>query len=184
MMSAATPDAENRTARPFPYVTLVLLLAFLGALALAVKTTLDLRLERRVTARALSPDEKWLVTLHDVSTFIDRNFIVTLRDLKTDTSTVIFQSPDEGLSVYTEYFLWSADGRSLLLVGRHFYTKPELRLANGEIVYLLYDTQSGRLWCNAKERPNLARIDEPLLRQHGFSFPVTIVDDDAPKTQR
>ena len=184
-MSAAAPDAAPRLFRPFPYVTLLLLLALVGAIALAIKASRDLRLERRVTARSLSPDERLLVELHERPAYIDRNFFITLRDryAKAGASPVIFESPDEGRPICTEYFLWSADGRSVLLVGRHFYTKPELRLANGEIVYLLYDTQTGGIWCNSQQRPEMTRIDEPLLRQHGFSFPITIVKEDAPKPQ-
>jgi hypothetical protein len=184
-MSAASPDADQRVVRPFPYVTLLLALAVVGLLIATGIATRSLTHERRVTARSLSPDDRLLVELHERPAYIDRNFFITLRDryAKTDASTVIFESPDEGRPICTEYFLWSADGRSVLLVGRHFYTKPELRLANGEIVYLLYDTQSGQLWCNARERPNLARIDESLLRQHGFSFAITTGDEETAKAQ-
>ena len=184
-MSAAAPDADQRVVRPFPYVTLVLALAVVGLLIATGIAIRNLTHERRVTARSLSPDERLLVELHERPAYIDRNFFITLRDryAKAGASPVIFESPDEGRPICTEYFLWSADGRSVLLVGRHFYTKPELRLANGEIVYLLYDTQSGKLWCNAKERPDLARIDESILRQHGFSFPITTVKEDAQKPQ-
>ena len=104
------------------------------------------------TTSLLSPDEKLRAVLVECSPrFIDRNFRVYLESTDSGALREIFLSPDEGAPIGSERFLWSRDGKRLLLLGRHFLVEKESQLQNGEMLYLMYDVVSGRLWCNARQ---------------------------------
>lgn len=105
-----------------------------------------------VTLKSLSPDDQWLVTLVERPRFIDRNFELRLKDESSYTETRIFTSPDEGLHVGSERILWSPDSTQFVLLGRHFITDGRGALPNGEVLYLLYDLDSGELKCNAHQQ--------------------------------
>jgi hypothetical protein len=81
----------------------------------------------------------------------------------------IFESPDEGRPPGTEQFLWSADGRYLLLVGRHFRVVKGGTLADGRQLYLLYDSQSTELRCNA-EQSNHTRFSAEEVARLGVAI--------------
>ena len=80
---------------------------------------------------------------------IDRNFDVYLCD--HGKRKRIFHSPDEGRPAGSEKFFWSNDGRWLLLAGKHFFLDADVKVPGGESCYLLYDTASGELRCNASQ---------------------------------
>jgi hypothetical protein len=108
-----------------------------------------------VTASAPSPDGKSKVLLIEKDDFrIDRNFDVFLEDCSTATPkrTLLFSSPDEGKPVGTERFVWSKDSQFILLVGRQFGTKGDVKLKSGESLYLLYDVKNAILRCNASQQ--------------------------------
>jgi len=101
-----------------------------------------------------SPNRYYRVTVREaVPRFIDRNFTVVLTDNKSGSERVIFDSDDQSPTIKTERLLWTRDSSAVALVGDRYYAIPEARLDNGQIVFLVYDVQSGRLWCNGDEDP-------------------------------
>lgn len=116
-----------------------------------------------VTATADSPDGKRRAVLIEKDEFgrIDRNFDVFLDDLSSGHKKreLLFSSPDEGKPIGTERFIWSTEGRFLLLVGREFVVVARSdSLESGELLYLLYDTQTQKLMCNAKQTEQYPRF--------------------------
>jgi hypothetical protein len=100
---------------------------------------------RAVTTAAPSPDGEQVAELVDRRlSFGDRNFTVRLKSRWLGIVPWyrhMFESPDEQPSEGTERFLWSKDGRYLLLLGKDFLVvRPEACLASGEWLYLLVDT--------------------------------------------
>jgi len=115
------------------------------------------------TTKCDSPDGRHRALLIEKDDFggIDRNFDVFLEDL-TSTSTkrrLLFTSPDEGKPIGTERFIWSIDGRFLLLVGMKFIVVARGdSLDSGELLYLLYDIESANLRCNASQTDKYERF--------------------------
>jgi hypothetical protein len=101
---------------------------------------------------SLSPDDSLRLTLLERRLDIDRNFQLTIEDVKSGRTRVIFRSPDEGRPVGSERVIWSADSSRFVLLGRHFYVKESANLSSGEQAYLLMDVPSGRIWCNAEQQ--------------------------------
>jgi len=65
---------------------------------------------------------------------------------------VLFRSvsPDESpLGIGSERFLWSADSKRVLLVGKRFWVREGVQLVGGEFLYFLYDVPSRQVWCNS-----------------------------------
>jgi hypothetical protein len=106
--------------------------------------------------------------LLDRPRFIDRNFVVRVEDCQTHDSFVIFSSPDEGMPIGSERFLWSKDSAQLLLVGKHFVVHEGAELETGESLYLLYDVASGVVWCNARQQSSFASFGLAELAGHDF----------------
>ncbi len=125
-----------------------------------------------VTTSSVSPDGRYRVSLIETSPdlSVDRNFALTLTDLKTGAVSRIFESPDEGRPPGTERFVWSAGGDAFALFGRHFVADKEFVLASGECFYLLYHVPTAKLWCNASQsHENRMPISE--LVNHGIGAP-------------
>ena len=132
-----------------------------------------------LTARSASPDGKYCVCLVEVPrgiSHIDRNFRVRIAKKGDKSSHVIFRSPDEGAPEGTERFAWSRDSKWLLLLGKQFFVKPGVETQKGEYIYLLYDVESGRAYCNATQ-----------TTMSGFGFdtltPLDFEEEFLPKTQ-
>ena len=126
--------------------TLVILLVgiLLGAI---------LEYSRPVTLVSLSPNDRYQVQLIESNSFIDRNFELRLEDLENNSWTTLFRSPDVGGPIGSERIIWSRDSSRFVLLGRHFdSTRGVPLLENGEIVYLMYDIPSMRLWCNSVQQ--------------------------------
>ena len=108
------------------------------------------------TVQSISPDGKLHVFLVE-KTYpggIDRNFEILLELNSTQSAKreVLFSSPDEGRPIGTERFVWSKDGKYLLLLGKHFFVENTRNVTStGEMPYLLYDTQSREVKCNASQ---------------------------------
>ena len=109
-----------------------------------------------------SPDGKWRATLIEKSIGLDRQFEVRLQSIVTGNNIkLVYSSPDEG-PPGTERFIWSSDGRVLVLVGKNLYTgkrvgdyiRPieNIRLNTGEVLYLKYDTIAEQVWCNSHQQ--------------------------------
>jgi hypothetical protein len=124
--------------------------------------------DRLITAVSRSPDGNRLVRLVEKPALVDRNFKVTIADSPIEKQKVIFNSPDEGMPRGSETFFWSDDSRYLLLTGQHFFVIGGVDSKVGKL-YLLYDTQSGEIWCNAKnlDGRHFSQVD---LRSKGFSM--------------
>jgi hypothetical protein len=134
----------------FRYI-LGLLLAF-GVGALCAAGVLALRSQERVTLVALSPDDTTRIWLVELAPRLDRNFELRIENLeRPGMMQTVFKSPDEGRPIGSERVLWSADGRQLILVGRHFIVEPNAVLPEGEQLYLLYSLDTGELRCNARQ---------------------------------
>ncbi|HUT09257.1 MAG TPA: hypothetical protein VMY42_02070 [Thermoguttaceae bacterium] len=124
-----------------------------------------------VTTSRLSPSENLRAVLAESPfRFIDRNFRIYLEDLKDEeASQTIFSSPDEGLPIGSERFLWSNDDSRLLLVGKHFcHVHPGALLTTGEYVYFLYDVATRKAWCNSTQQKDLPRFGKAELEESDY----------------
>ncbi|HYG35203.1 MAG TPA: hypothetical protein VEC99_10485 [Clostridia bacterium] len=107
--------------------------------------------EERVTLQSQSPDGSRRVILRELPGFMDRNFSLVLENLRTGQTNEVFSSPDEGLPG-SERIVWSEDSTRFLLLGTNFHTLNHADLPGGEQLYLVYDTVSGSLCCNAAQQ--------------------------------
>lgn len=122
----------------------------LSGVILALFLTLSCEKPSKPALVSVSPDETKTVSLFELDRF-DQNFEL---QLKTTTTETIFKSPDEGRPVGTEKIVWSDSSRYFLLIGKHFHLSSDwvnAKLPSGEMLYLLYDTQTRELWCNAEQ---------------------------------
>ena len=125
-------------------VALSALVIPVGGLVLLARLFLGLS---TVTASAAAPDGRMVVQLVDPGRILDRNFIIRLRG-SSGWWHQIWSSPDEGLPG-GERFLWSRDGRHVVLIGPKFFALPESCLASGDFLYLHLDTGTGAVRNNA-----------------------------------
>lgn len=128
----------------------------IGTLGVAVLVSLTIikSLTGRVPARleVASPDNAIVAVLEERSgQQLDRNFRVGIRRRDEKDYRWLLNSPDEGRPPGSERFLWSADGRYVALIGEHFYVMEGSATASGVQLYLVYDCQNNRLWCNASQ---------------------------------
>jgi len=105
----------------------------------------------RDTLVSQSPDGDYQIVVRERSRFIDRNFRIVLVDRKTGDGRLIFTSNDQSPTIRQERFVWNEDSSKVALIGDRYYTIPESKLDNGEIVFLVYDVSRGKLWCNSDE---------------------------------
>ncbi len=138
---------RRRVVRAVLVVLSALVIPF-GGLVLLARLFLGLS---TVTASASAPDGRMVVQLVDPARILDRNFIIRLRG-PSGWWRQIWSSPDEGLPG-GERFLWSRDGRHVLLIGRNFFALPESCLSSGEFLYLHLDTSTGAVRNNATQSP-------------------------------
>ncbi|HSL50634.1 MAG TPA: hypothetical protein VK878_16305 [Candidatus Deferrimicrobiaceae bacterium] len=149
--------APRRRAVRAVLVALSALVIPFGGLVLLARLLLGLS---TLTASAASPDGRMVVQLVDSGRpFLDRNFSIRLRGPSGWWRHIWF-SPDEG-APGGERFLWSRDGRHVLLIGPNFFARPESCLASGEFLYLHIDTRTGAVRSNATQSagPRFALAD-------------------------
>lgn len=82
-----------------------------------------------IAVSAPSPDGQVVAELVETGLFVDRHFLVRLTTYWLGflpVSREIYESPDEGPRG-GERFLWSRDGRHVLLVGTHLFATPLAR---------------------------------------------------------
>jgi len=127
-------------------VALSVLVIPVGGLVLLAKLFLGFS---TVTASAAAPDGRMVVQLVDPGRLLDRNFIIRLRG-SSGWWRQVWASPDEDLPG-GERFVWSRDGRHVLLIGPKFFALPESCLASGEFLYLDLDTKTGVVRNNATQ---------------------------------
>lgn len=137
-------------------VVLSALVIPVGGLVLLAKVFLGFS---TVTASAAAPDGRMVVQLVDPGRLMDRNFIIRLRG-SSGWWRQVWASPDEDLPG-GERFVWSRDGRHVLLIGPKFFALPESCLASGEFLYLHLDAKTGAIRNNATQStgPRFALAD-------------------------
>lgn len=89
---------------------------------------------------------------------IDNNYQVVVADAVTGEERLSFLTPDESWPTDSLRAIWTDDSKHILVVGRNVSTEPEVKLANGDIVYLEIDVESRTLSCNASQS-RLPRVD-------------------------
>ena len=107
--------------------------------------------QEKVTLQSSSPDSSYCVTLRELPVFLDRNFALELVNGRTGRSNELFRSPDEG-PPGSERIIWSQDSTRFLLLGTNFSTVSGATLPDGQQLYLMYDTLSGTVRCNASQQ--------------------------------
>jgi hypothetical protein len=134
--------------------------------------------ETRLTSD--SPDGTARVELVDRAgpLAIDRNFLLYAQSPIGSTETVLFLSPDEG-PPGTERIVWSRDSRRFVVLGKKFFAYGE-PLVGGEQLYLLYDRETGEMWCNAKQRSDLPSFYLDELTDREWTAPIGPVGGPAP----
>lgn len=90
--------------------------------------------------------------------FMDRNFRVVLIETSTKTEREIFRSLDQSPTIESERLVWSADSKAVGLFGDKYYVVPNSQLPTGEIVFLVYNLDTGKLWCNADDDTRYGHI--------------------------
>jgi hypothetical protein len=108
----------------------------------------------RVATSNWSPDKKHLAELVEMpvqSIVGDYHFEIRITSPSTNGSATetVYKSPDEG--GYPPRLLWSDDGRYLLAVGKGLGVVPDAGTDKGEMIYLLYDSQSHEVRCNSTQ---------------------------------
>ncbi len=106
-----------------------------------------------IAVSAPAPDGEVTAELVETAWLLDRHFLVRLTTYWLGVVPVtreIYDSPDEGPRG-GERFLWSRDGRHVLLVGTQLFAIDEACLASGEALYLLVDRLTGTLRSNAAQ---------------------------------
>ena len=106
----------------------------------------------RVTVVSLSPDDKLRIHLVELNNWGDRDFVLRLERIADESFETIFKSPDEGFPIGSERIVWSPDSQKFVLLGRHFYVREGTPSTNGELLYLLYDRKTCKMWCNASQQ--------------------------------
>lgn len=129
-----------------------------------------------IAVSAPSPDGEVTAELVETARLLDRHFLVRLTTYwlgVVPVSREVYDSPDEGPRG-GERFLWSRDGRHVLLVGTQLFAIDEACLASGEALYLLVDRLTGTLRSNATQTrgprfrlEDLARMDFAALPAPG-----------------
>ncbi len=145
LIGAAIAAPRRRIVRAV-LVALSALVIPVGGLVLLAKLFLGVS---TVTASAAAPDGRMVVQLVDPGRLLDRNFIIRLRG-SSGWWRQVWASPDEDLPG-GERFVWSRDGRHVLLIGPKFFALPESCLASGEFLYLDLDTKTGVVRNNATQ---------------------------------
>lgn len=98
-----------------------------------------------------SPDGAYRIVIRQPRfRFLDRNFRVVLIDQRTNVEQKIFDSWDQSPTIKKERFVWSSDSRKLALVGDRYYVVPDSELPNGQLVFLVYDFDGKKLYCNSE----------------------------------
>lgn len=126
-----------------------------------------------LTAQGLSPDDRYRAMLVEKLPGVpklDRNFAIRLEELASGKISTIFDSPDEGIPIGSERFIWSKDSTYLLLTGRHFWSlTSDIPLRDGSQAYFLYHLPSNAGWCNATQCSTYPRLTRDGLTKAGFA---------------
>ncbi|MDB5340315.1 MAG: hypothetical protein JWN70_5934 [Planctomycetaceae bacterium] len=105
-----------------------------------------------------SPDRSHRIIVREGIRLIDRNFRVLLVDRPTGTERVVYTSEDQSPTNTHERFVWSKDSSKVVLVGDRYFVVPGSKLESGEIVFLMYDVNTDKLWCNEDHDRGFQRV--------------------------
>ena len=132
----------------------------------------------RVTTSRLSPDETLRVRLVELGPDGEsRAIAICLERLSPPPGAEVklFDgSVDAGPLAGTERFVWSRDGSKVLLVGRHFFVRDDLMLANGDQMFFLYDFKSSQSYLNAADGGRLPHLTADQIAGIEFTEPVVL----------
>ena len=149
-----SPSQPVAAPRHVPKVLLFVPVAFVVVLFLLAVLFIVIP---RDTLVSESPDGSHRIIVRE-RRYIDRNFRVVLVDRQTGTERIVFTSYDQDPTISHERFVWSNDSSKVVLVGDDYYVTPEAKLENGEIVFLMYDVENDKLWCNTEYDRGFQRI--------------------------
>ena len=120
----------------------------------------------KVTYTSNSPSGRYRVEILENVHSMDRNFRLFLTDTHSNNiPKLLFISPDESRPP-SERAIWSKKEDSFLLVSSNVLVDSSLRIFSGENLYLLYNLNTARLWCNAaqSERDRFTSADVERFR--------------------
>lgn len=112
-------------------------------------------MQRQQVSRVDSPSGKVTVEIIDRQRF-DYNLDVYVTWNDQAIRKCIFQSPDEGLPIERRV-IFAADHPAFAIVGRNYFVDQPAKLKDGQCLYLLYDGEADKLWCNAMQGPKMDR---------------------------
>jgi hypothetical protein len=125
----------------------------------------------QTTQVSLSPDERYRVRILDPGiSWVDRNFQIRVERMDDHREITIFQSPDEDPPPGRERIVWSQNGKRFVIVGPRFIVVGAPRKPDKEVLYLMADVESGRVWCNSNQQtahPHFTCKDLPPMRWGG-----------------
>jgi hypothetical protein len=149
--------------------SLVWFLAGLGMGLVLARGLLALRMQ--TTQTSLSPDERHRARILDRPfMWVDRNFEVRVERMDDHRETTIFRSPDEDPRPGRERIARSEDGKRFVVFGPGFVVRDRPRSREEDVLYLMYDVDSGKLWCNSDQQtafPPFTCKDLPPMRWGG-----------------
>lgn len=153
--SSSQPAVEPKNTRR------VLLVLFLAVVATVLGMIFFIRPRDIVVSD--SPDGSQRIIVRERLRFVDRNFRVVLVNRATGTERVVYTSDDQSPTNSHERFVWSRDSSKVVLVGDRYFVVPESTLENGDVVFLLYDVTSDKLWCNEVHKRGFQRVSSQQL---------------------
>lgn len=128
------------------------------AFLIFVATVICLLFNYEDRVKSFSPDgSHQIVVKQQPIQSMMRNFRIIVIDESTREEHQIFYSQDQPPGISLEYFVWSADGRFAALIGdqyhvvpgsTHHYVVPRSILPNGLTLFLVYDLEKDRVYCN------------------------------------
>jgi hypothetical protein len=126
-----------------------------------------------IRLQTASPNKKWEVFIIEKGNQYrnsgDRNFDLMIKNRQDGKETLLFSSPDEGKQG-SEIIIWAKNNKSFILCGNNFVIdkKEDIKYKNKSI-YLLYDMENKRFFCNALQRKSsISGITQEVLN-HFFA---------------
>lgn len=151
-----------------PWTSLLIFGAGFGVGLVVEKGLAVVRMQTSQTS--LSPDDQYRVRILDRALpSVDRNFEVRVERRDGGRETTVFQSPDEA-PIGRERIVWSEDGTRFVVLGRGFFVRDRPKSDDEEVLYLMVEVASGKVWCNSRQQtayPPFACKDLPPMRWGG-----------------
>ena len=113
----------------------------------------------KITTTSMSPNGKIKSYLIELDRWVDRNFVIGIRDISQDTINILFTSPDE-CSPGSEKFIWSDDSNELILISNKLWIDENLqniKLPDENNIYWYINFSDNNQLCNASQT-NMKRV--------------------------